>query len=85
MIILIHEEDNPKRSLAASNNAAHLPKLHVDGFPPGSSNESRFQEEAVANWNNHCSMIGRVAELADARDLKSRGHSPWGFESPLGY
>ena len=27
-----------------------------------------------------------MAELADARDLKSRGgEPPWGFESPLGY
>ncbi len=27
----------------------------------------------------------RVAELADALDLGSRGSIPWGFESPLSH
>lgn len=29
-------------------------------------------------------MLAKVAELADARDLGSRGR-PWGFESPLSH
>ena len=32
------------------------------------------------------SKCARVAELVDARDLKSRGlYGPWGFDSPPGH
>ena len=65
---------------------------------PHTSPKPPFQRYMVYFWcqgsntfseRNHVSLWyethARVAELADALDLGSSGHSPWGFESPLSH
>src|SRR3990172_776563 len=64
-------------------------RLHPLLFSPGRTPGFRSLSRQPAEHRCFYDMFpkcARVAELADARDLKSRGlYGPWGFDSPPGH